>query len=99
EGCRSQRECSEPRRRNGCHLFRREGVSWSAPREKWAAVVTIKGARHTLGHFRDLSDAEYAAVTARARLHEVHSRADLAYLAERGLSVEELKRMEESHNG
>lgn len=75
------------------------GVSWSAPHERWVAGVTIKGVRHSLGHFRDLSAAEYAAVTARARLHEVHSRADLAYLAERGLSVEELKKMEGSHNG
>ena len=75
------------------------GVYWAARYEKWVVSVTVRGVVHSIGYFRDLSDAEYAAVTARARLHEVHSRADLAYLAERGLSVAELKSASGVRNG
>lgn len=65
---------------------------YRAPRQGgWVACVTVGGVRHQVGYFREIPDAEFAVVTARARLHRVHSPADLAYLADRGLAVSDLK--------
>ena len=53
--------------------------------------VAADGTTHWLGSFPSPEEAEFAAVTGRARLHDYHSPADLEYLAARGLSVSDFK--------
>jgi hypothetical protein len=67
------------------------GVSYSPQRREWVAVVGYEGQRYVAGHFQNFMDAEFAAVTTRARIHTVHSEYDRQYLSRRGLSVEDFK--------
>ena len=57
----------------------------------YGAHVAANGTTHWLGSFSSPEEAEFVAVTGRARLHDYHSPADLEYLAARGLSVSDLK--------
>ena len=71
------------------------GVSYNARYKSWVAVVGHAGQGHTVGYFRNFMDAEFAAVTGRARIHTVHSEYDKRYLSRRGFSVEDFKSKEE----
>lgn len=70
------------------------GVSYNPRRREWAAVVGYEGQLYAAGYFQNFMDAEFAAVTTRARIHTVHSEYDRRYLSRRGFSVEDFKTKE-----
>lgn len=51
-----------------------KGISWDAPRGKWAAEIRADGMRHKLGRFADKTEAIRVVQEARINLHGAFAR-------------------------